>query len=239
MRDQYKYGFYRYVDENSFNDETYISIGKLLFDSKEIFMDYMNHLYMEDFDWINSEVNSFDYIQHIVDVKIEQSKKYYWCDDEEAFIPIIEYSDSLKRTYKDGFLNPCLIRNPRTGKEVHIKGYDDFNKGYNVFDEDGQTLIFLKDEENNIYDYIQSKLYMPTVEINGLLNLYLELDNSIWNAKDGYEDVENRITKERNNATDLLIDCLEELIENNPNVLKKYGLNQIIPNVHEVRVQEI
>lgn len=80
---------------------------------------------------------------------------------------------------------------------------------------------------------------MPTLEINGRLNLYLELDNSIWNAEDEDEDIENRITKEKSNATDLLIDCLEELIENSPDTLKKYGLNQIIPNVHETKVQEL
>ena len=78
-----------------------------------------------------------------------------------------------------------------------------------------------------------------TIEINGCLNLYLELDNSVWDAKDGDKDIENKITKEKKDSTDLLIECLNELIENNPDTLKKYGLNQIIPNVHEVRVQEI
>lgn len=239
MKDQYKDCFYRYVDENSFDDKTYISIGEVLFDKKEMFIDYMNHLYLEDFDWLDSEVNSFDFIQDLVDVKVEESKKYRWCDEEEAFVPVIEYSDELKNTYKDVFLNPCIIRNSTIGKEVHIKGYDDCDRGYNVLGEDGETLLFFEDKVDNVYNYIQSKLSMPTLEINGCLNLYLELDNSVWDAKDEDLDVKNRITKEKSNATDLLIDCLEELIENNPDTLKKYGLNQIIPNVHEVRVQEI
>lgn len=82
MKDQYKDCFYRYVDENCFNDETYVSVGKELFDNKKMYLDYMNHLYLDDFDWLESEVNSFDFIQELVDVKVEESKKYKWSDEE-------------------------------------------------------------------------------------------------------------------------------------------------------------
>ena len=236
MKDQYKDCFYRYVDENSFNDETYTSIGKVLCDDKEKYIDYMNHLYVEDFDWLESEVNSFDFIQDLVGAKIQESKKYRWCDKEEAFVSVVEYSDLSRDNYKNILINPCFIRNSITEKELYTQGYNEFDKGYSLFDESDNTCVFLKDE---VYNYINSKLSMPTLEINGLLNLYLELDNSVWNAKEDDVDVENRVTKEKRNALDMLGECLEELIESNPDILKKYGLNQIISNIHEVRVQEV
>lgn len=239
MKNQYEDCFYRYVDENSFDDETYISIGKGLFDNKEKFIDYMNHLYIEDFNWLNSEVNSFDFIQDLVDKKIKESKKYRLCDSEEAFVPVIEYSDSLRDNYKDIFSTPCYIRNSIIEKEFYVQGYDEFNEGYRLFDEYNEEWLFLQDRVNNIYDYISSKLSTPTVEINGLLNLYLELNNSVWNAKEDDIEIENRASKEKRNVVEVLGECLEELIESNPDILKKYGLNQIISNIHEARVQEV
>lgn len=228
MKDQYKDCFYRYVDENSFNDETYVLVGKELFDNKKMYLDYMNHLYLDDFDWLKSEVNSFDFIQELVDVKVEESKKYKWSDEEEAYLPVVEYDDFVKGNTRDVLIRPCYIVDSKTGKSLCIKGYEEKEIPYgyiyvmSVFSE--QTTETISEQ---------------TIEINGRLNLYLELDNSVWDAKDGDKDIENKITKEKKDSTDLLIECLNELIENNPDTLKKYGLNQIIPNVHEVRVQEL
>lgn len=82
-------------------------------------------------------------------------------------------------------------------------------------------------------------VYGNTMEINGLLNLYLELDNSFWDAKEDSTHMENRTTGEIVDTMDMLGTCIDELIQNNPCILKKYGLKQIIPNLHEAKIQEV
>lgn len=86
----YKDSYYEYVDFNSLDDETYIKIGKKLFNEKDLFLDYMNHIYLEDFNWYESEVNSFDYILDLVYDSINESKKYNWNEDIGKFMPIIK-----------------------------------------------------------------------------------------------------------------------------------------------------
>ena len=63
MKNQYCDSFYKYVDENSLPDNTYVLIGEKLFEDKKMFMDYMNHKYLTDFNWLESKVNSFDFIK--------------------------------------------------------------------------------------------------------------------------------------------------------------------------------
>lgn len=241
MAKTYEDCFYEYVKADSLDDETYIKIGKELFKDKEKFLDYMNHLYLEDFDWLKSEVNSFDFIQELVDIKISESGKYIWHDNKEQFVPVIEYTESLKNMYKDEFPTPCCVKNLATNKEVFIDSYDDYNKGYNVLgeDKDEELYIFLEEGIDDIYDYLESELSTPTIELNGMLNMYYEIDQKVWSAKVDDEYMENRITHQKENVRDLFEKCMDELIENNPNILKKYGLNQILLNVHEVNVQEV
>lgn len=241
MKYQYKDSFYYYVDENSFEDKTYIDIATKLFENKEKFLDYMNYLYVENFDWLNSEVNSFDFIQDLVDIKISEYGKYIWHDNKEQFVPVIEYTESLKNMYKDGFPTPCCIKNLATNKEVFIDSYDDYNKGYNVLgeDKDEELYIFLEEGVDDIYDYLESELSTPTIELNGMLNMYYEIDQKVWSVKVDDEYMENRITHQKENVRDLFEKCMDELIGSNPEILKKYGLNQILLNVHEVNVQEV
>lgn len=241
MKYQYKDSFYCYVNENSFEDKTYIDIATKLFENKEKFLDYMNYLYVENFDWLNSEVNSFDFIQELVDIKVSESGKYIWHDNKGQFVPVIEYTESLKNMYKDEFPTPCCVKNLTTNKEVFIDSYDDYNKGYNVLgeDKDEELYIFLEEGVDDIYDYLESELSTPTIELNGMLNMYYEIDPKVWSAKVDDEYMENRITHQKENVRDLFEKCIDELIENNPDVLKKYGLNQILLNVHEVNVQEV
>lgn len=121
MKCQYKDCFYRYVDENSFNDETYLAIGKKLFSDKEKYIDYMSHIYEEDFDWTQSNVNSFDYIQNIVDIAIKESNKYIWSDEYNAHIPVIKYDSSFRSIPLTNFKNPCCIKNLTAMKRFTLK----------------------------------------------------------------------------------------------------------------------
>lgn len=84
-------------------------------------------------------------------------------------------------------------------------------------------------------DFVNEK----AMEISGLLNMYLKLDNTVLNAKDGDCEIGIISTKEKINANDIFIDCLNELIESNPGILSKYNIKEIILNVHEVGVQEV
>lgn len=239
MTETYKDCFYEYVKADSLDEGTYIRIGKELFDNKELFLDYMNHLYVEDFNWHESEVNSFDFIQDLVDVQIHESGKYSWYNKNEQFVPVIQYSESLKSMYKDKLPVPCCVRSLILDKEIYIEGYEDYNKGYTILLEDGETLLFLEDEIDALYDYIKSKLAVSTKEVNGLLNIYLEINQKVWEAEADSEYMKNKVTNEKENIRDLFEKCMDELIENNPDTLEKYGLNQILLNVHEVNLQEV
>lgn len=245
MKNQYRDSFYKYVDEHSLPDDVYISVGKELFCEKNMFMDYMNYKYLTDFDWLKSEVNSFDFIQDLVHEKIEGSKKYYWHETENMFIPIIEYSECLNVINEDNLAIPCIIRNSATNKSIYIVNYGDVycdcNNGYLVMDmnDENQKDIFLEDGVDNIYEYLDKKLNPPIIELNGTLNLYFEVDSNRWKVEDEDVNMLDIETGEMREVSDIFISCLDELIESNPEILKKYGLTQIVNNVHSVIVQEV
>lgn len=106
-------------------------------------------------------------------------------------------------------------------------------------DDENQSEIFLEDGVDNIYKYLEEELKLPTIELNGSLNLYFEINSNRWRAKDKDINILDKETGEVKEANDVFISCLDELVESNPDILKKYGLNQILSNVHEVTVQEV
>lgn len=230
VKSQYKDCFYRYVDENSFEDEIYIAVGKKLFDNKEKFLDYMNYKYIEDFDWLNSEVNSFDFIQDIVDVAIENSGKYYWDEAGEIFIPVINYYDYDKSLCKLSI--PSLMINEE--KRICLTMDDSYTR---CFLEDVHTGDKIESKFDDIRESIHNIFNPEIIEINGKLNLYYELDLSVWKAKEG-SNVIHREDKEFI-IEDVFTECLEEMVNSNPEILKKYGLNEINLNIHEVYLQKI
>lgn len=169
MKGKYRDCFYRYVDENSLEDKTYIEIAKSLYDNEELFTDYMKHLVSEEFDWVQSPVNSFDFIHELVDVKLEESGKYYWDEDEECYVPISKSSE---------------------------------------------------------------------LELNGRLHLYMALNENVWKTTEDDNTLENQLNGKKNNAEDIFYRCLNELIEENPSIIRKYGLSEIIiGDLLEVKVQ--
>lgn len=68
-------------------------------------------------------------------------------------------------------------------------------------------------------------------EISALLNLYLEIDDSILVETDdlGFKNVKTGVVDTDSN---FVHDFLYELIESNPEILKKYGFKEVNFQIH-------
>lgn len=73
-------------------------------------------------------------------------------------------------------------------------------------------------------------------EINSLLNLYLEIDESVLVKNDNLE-IENIRTGTVETESNLVHDFLYELIESNPEMLKKYGFKEFNFQIHDSNLQ--
>lgn len=89
MLDSYEESFFAYVKVSDIGDDVLESIGKELYENKKMFDDYQRFLYEEGngFEWLNSEVNSYDFIYELVDKAVENLKSHYWSDDAEQYLP--------------------------------------------------------------------------------------------------------------------------------------------------------
>lgn len=241
----YKDSFFEYVDENSLDDETYMKIGKALFEDKEKFLDYMNHLYLEDFDWHNSEVESFEFIQEIVDVSIGESGKYVWYNRDETYVPVVEYQDALQQILNKNLVVPCAIENSAGDISQIIHSYDKKLKGYNIVieNEEEDIDVFVEDEKTTtpgipgIYDYINNIFFEPSQEIASKLSLYLEIDKTKWKVDENGIDMIDRSTNQKIKSDTIFYEFLEELLEKNPAILKKYGIKSANSNIYDVKIQ--
>lgn len=74
-------------------------------------------------------------------------------------------------------------------------------------------------------------------EINNNVSVYLEIDESKINLENGM--VRYTDTDKVESCGDLASAFLEELIESNPELLKKYGLNKISFYIQESTTQEV
>lgn len=70
-----------------------------------------------------------------------------------------------------------------------------------------------------------------SVEISSLLNLYLEMDNSVFIETDDME-FKNLKTGIVDTDTNFVYDFLQELIESNPEILKKHGFKEVSFQIH-------
>lgn len=87
--ERYKDSFFAYVEVGCIADTALESIGRKLYNNKEMFIDYQRFLFEEEdgFDWLSSEVNSYDFIYELVDEEINGLDSYYWSDEIEAYLP--------------------------------------------------------------------------------------------------------------------------------------------------------
>lgn len=85
----YKESFFAHVKVENIPDAVLESIGRNLYNNKEMFNDYLRFVYEEEeeFSWLDSEVNSYDFIYKLVDGAVEDLNIYYWSDDTEMYIP--------------------------------------------------------------------------------------------------------------------------------------------------------
>ena len=75
-------------------------------------------------------------------------------------------------------------------------------------------------------------------EINGLLNLYLEINEEILIEKED-SNLKNLNTGVEDNESNILHDFLYELIKSNPEILKKHGIKEVNFQIHESKLQNI
>ena len=75
-------------------------------------------------------------------------------------------------------------------------------------------------------------------EISTLLNLYLEIDNSVLVETDDFE-LKNVKTGVVDTDSNFVHDFLYELIKSNPEILKKYGFKEVNFQIHESSIQDI
>ena len=75
-------------------------------------------------------------------------------------------------------------------------------------------------------------------EINSMLNLYLEIDNSVFVETDDME-LKNLKTGVVDTESNFVHDFLYELIESNPEILKKHGFKEVNFQIHESNIQNI
>lgn len=75
-------------------------------------------------------------------------------------------------------------------------------------------------------------------EISTLLNLYLEIDNSVLVETDDFE-LKNVKTGVVDTDSNFVHDFLYELIESNPEILKKYGFKEVNFQIHESNIQNL
>lgn len=75
-------------------------------------------------------------------------------------------------------------------------------------------------------------------EINSLLNLYLEIDDSVLVQTDDLE-MQNLKTRTVDTESNFVYDFLYELIETNPEILKKHGFKKVDFQIHESNLQKL
>lgn len=103
----YRESFFAYVKVENIPDAVLESIGRNLYNNKEMFNDYLRFVYEkeEGFDWLDSEVNSYDFIYELVDEEISKLDSYYWSDDAEQYIPRVSITGDAEE-----FLNNMEIK---------------------------------------------------------------------------------------------------------------------------------
>lgn len=237
--DTYRDSFFEYVNPKSLDDETYIKIGKELFENKEMFLDYMNYIYLDDFNWHQSEVESFDFIQEIVDVNIGESGKYIWNDRYETYVRLVDYEESLTQILKGKLFIPCCVESSKGDKRIYIDSYDATLNGYNVLAEDEETDVFVEDNDDTdgIFGYLCSVFSEDCPEIAGKLSIYFQIDTTKWTLDKNAKDMINKSTKQKRSAESIFYELINELLESNSDVLKKYGIKGADSNIYDVEIQ--
>lgn len=104
----YKDCYFKYVQIESINDATFEAMGKKLYENKDMFLDYTKHQFEEDFNWEESKINSFDFIQDLVgEFLCKEEGNHYWDEELEVYASkesLCYIIDSLnKKGYKDYF----------------------------------------------------------------------------------------------------------------------------------------
>lgn len=77
---------------------------------------------------------------------------------------------------------------------------------------------------------------MSNKEINSLLNLYLEMDKSVWVETNDME-LKNLKTEVVDIGSNIVHEFLYELMESNQELLKKYGFKEVNFQIHSSNIE--
>lgn len=149
---------FKYINEKDIDKDILVSIGQTLYSNKEMFEDYTKGIYDEEgFDWVNSEVNSIDFIYEIVDKKLNSSPKYYFDDNIKGYVENIAISEEnieekiiakMKETEERKFLVVVL---DKSNEEYIFIDYSNLEIKYKCFinseEKTSQGIIFDNKEE--------------------------------------------------------------------------------------------
>lgn len=92
---RHKDSYFAYVDVEYMKDETLINIGKTVMSRKDKFEDYMRYKSGEEgFDWSESSVNSYDFIEDVVSDNLNTCTEFMWNGEEESYMRVA-YPDEI------------------------------------------------------------------------------------------------------------------------------------------------
>lgn len=86
---RHKDSYFAYVSVEYMKDETLINIGKTVISRKDKFEDYMRYKSGEEgFDWSESPVNSYDFIEDVVSQNLDECREFMWNGEEESYMRV-------------------------------------------------------------------------------------------------------------------------------------------------------
>ena len=112
--ERHRTSYLAYVDADSMEDNTLKKIGEALISDKDKFYDYIRFLTDEEgFDWAESEVNSYDFVEEIVSYSLDECDEYCWNGEWEAYMKTVYLSEINSSEDVLNVISEVSLNNPR------------------------------------------------------------------------------------------------------------------------------
>lgn len=198
--DSQREGFFAYISASDIPEKDLEFIGKSLYENEAMYKDYKELSHLDGFEWLESKINSYDFVYCLVEKVVNSLDSFYWCDESEQYIKRIdmpsniEVKDFVSTIEKDFIIPKVLVLDEKEDECIVISSS---NNEYICLERvlkmiDIEPIEFIDSEcfVDSLSDIIESysnlKLKISNMDDNSL-------SNEIWEyvlVGDVFKDVE-------------------------------------------------